>query len=333
MLVLVVDDEIGGRKTLELFTKKLGYDVLTASNGEEAWKIWKEESPKILITDWNMPKMDGVELTRKIRSVEGDEYTYIIIVTARDESKDLIQGLEAGADDYLTKPVNKAELLARLRASERVFSLQSKDVLVFALAKLAEAKDSDTGFHLERMRHYTKTLAETLHDMENPPDEVNRQFISNLFITSPLHDIGKVGIPDHILLKPARLDDREFEIMKSHSLLGWETLIKAYEKSNKAGYLKMSADIARSHHEKWDGTGYPDKASGKDIPLCARIMALADVYDALVSKRAYKDAFSHDTARSIIVKGKGEHFDPQIVEAFLICEEKFIDIRKSYSDV
>jgi putative two-component system response regulator len=166
--------------------------------------------------------------------------------------------------------------------------------------------------------------------MANAPSEIDTLFIENIFLTSPLHDIGKIGIPDSILLKPGRLDDEEFNIMKTHTLYGYKTLNTAAQRDTRADYLKMSADIALSHHEKYDGSGYPNGLQGEEIPLSARIVALADVYDALVSKRVYKNAYNHNIAKSIILEGRGRHFDPMVVDAFLECEEQFIEINQRF---
>lgn len=330
MKILVVDDEIASRKTLEVFTQKLGYDVSAATDGREAYDIWKQERQKIVITDWNMPRMDGPALCRRIRSEEGDDYTYVILVTVRDDIQDVIKGMEAGADDYIVKPCNKDELNVRIKAGERIINFQTKDIVIFALAKLAESRDEDTGNHLERVRYFSKTLAETILDTPDPPPELDRTLIDNIFLTSPLHDIGKVGIPDYVLLKPGRLDDEEFKIMKTHCEIGYNTLNEALQKAPRTNYLRIAAEIARHHHEKYDGSGYPDGLKGDEIYLASRIFALADVYDALVSKRPYKEPFDHKRARSIIIDGKGKHFDPLVVDAFLKCEQSFIEIRDKY---
>jgi putative two-component system response regulator len=332
MKVLVADDERLSRKALGFYLKKLGYDVLLAENGREALEIWRAETPRILITDWNMPEMDGADLCRTIREAEGDEYTYIIMVTSRGASADLVTGFEAGVDDYLTKPVGKDELHVRLKAGERIFSLQDKDMVIFAMAKLAETRDPETGYHLERIQGYCRILADTLAREPVVFPEINRQFIETIYATSPLHDVGKVGIPDRILLKPGRLTDEEFTIMKSHTVIGYETLHSAIEKNPRAVYLRMSAEIARAHHERFDGTGYPDGLAGESIPLSGRILAVADVYDALISKRVYKDAFSHADTRAIILEGRGSHFDPRIVDAFLACEEGVMAIARKFKE-
>ncbi len=330
MKVLIVDDEKLSRKTLGFYLEKIGHEVVQAENGELGFQAWREESPKIVLTDWNMPVMDGAELCRRIRAAEGDNYTYLIMITARTESADLVAGFEAGVDDYLTKPVRKDELFVRLKAGERIFSLQDKDMVIFALAKLAETRDSETGYHLERIQGYCRLLAEALDRNSFP--EVNRQFIETIHATSPLHDVGKVGIPDRILLKPGRLNDDEFRIMKTHTTIGFDTLHSAFQKNPKADYLRMSAEIARGHHERWDGTGYPDGLKGENIPLAARILAVADVYDALISKRVYKDAFTHEATRGILLEGHGTHFDPRIVDAFLSVEESVLAVARKYQE-
>lgn len=326
MKILIVEDDFISQKKLEVLLTNLGYDTLIAQNGNEGLELWQDKNPDIVITDWIMPEMNGLELCRKIREQEKSQYTYIIMVTSKKSVNDIIEGIEAGADDFITKPFTKEELIVRIRAGLRILRYETKDIVIFSMAKLAESRDSETGNHLERIRHFAKTLTETLYRSDNPPPEIDNTFINNIFLTSPLHDIGKIGIPDYILLKPGRLDDREFEIMKSHCIIGYKTLNDALAKYPKADYLKMSAEIALCHHEKVDGTGYPNGLKQDEIPLAARITSLADVYDALVNKRVYKSAFSHEIARSIILEGKGTHFDPVIVDAFTKCEKQFIQI-------
>jgi putative two-component system response regulator len=201
------------------------------------------------------------------------------------------------------------------------------------MAKLAESRDPETGNYLERIRYYSKVLAEAIARTGDHTEEIDGLFIDNIFRTSPLHDIGKIGTPDYVLLKPGRLDDREFEIMKNHCRVGYETLNEALKRYPKADYLKMSADIALSHHEKYDGTGYPDGIRGREIPISARIVALADVYDALVSKIVYKEAYVHDVAKALILQQNSTHFDPMVINAFLASEKSFIHIFNRYKEV
>jgi len=332
MKILIADDELVSRKKMEKLIQSLGHETLVAEDGNEAWELWNDERTRMVITDWVMPGMDGLELCRKIRKSEGSQYTYIIMVTSKSNIHDIVTGIETGADDFISKPFIKEELLVRIRAGERLLGFETRDIVIFSMAKLAESRDPETGNHLERMRFYSRALAEAIANSDNPPDEIDRLFIDNIFRTSPLHDIGKIGIPDHVLLKPGRFDDEEFEIMKHHSRIGFETLNDALERYPKADYLKMSADIALSHHEKFDGTGYPAGLKGQAIPIAARIVALSDVYDALVSKRVYKEAYLHNMARAVILQGNGTHFDPMVINAFLACENTFIQIYERFRD-
>jgi putative two-component system response regulator len=210
--------------------------------------------------------------------------------------------------------------------------LEGRDMMIFSLAKLAESRDSDTGTHLERIREYSKVLATELMNWPKFESVVDAQFVELIYLTSPLHDIGKVGIPDSVLLKPGKLTSEEFEIMKRHTLIGGETLSASANAYPEAGFIKMALDITLKHHERWDGTGYPFQLRGEQIPLCARIVAIADVYDALTTKRVYKDAYTHEEAARIIYDSRGTHFDPDIVDAFAMVEEQMRAIRARLDD-
>ena len=218
----------------------------------------------------------------------------------------------------------------RLRTGERILSLESRDLMVFTLAKLAESRDVQTGMHLDRMREYCRVLAEELSGWRQFHDELDGDFVQLLYLTCPLHDIGKVGIPDSVLLKPGKLTADEFEIMKLHTTIGGETLAAATRAHPEAQFLAMARDIALTHHERFDGKGYPFGLKGLDIPLCGRLTALPDVYDALTSQRVYKPRYSHATAREIILEGAGTQFDPDVVKAFLHCEDDIIAISREF---
>jgi putative two-component system response regulator len=252
------------------------------------------------------------------------------MVTAKEEVGDIITGMEAGADDFITKPFVKEELTVRIRAGERILGFETRDLVIFSLARLAESRDPETGNHLDRIRYYSKALAEMIFQSPDRPQEVDILFIENIFLTSPLHDIGKIGIRDAILLKPGLYNDEEFHAMKAHCRIGFDTLNEALMRYPNADYLRMSAEIALYHHERFDGTGYPEGLRGDEIPISARIVALADVYDALVNKRVYKDAYPHEKAKSIIIDGRGRHLDPLVVDAFLECEKQFIEIYNQF---
>ncbi len=328
--VLIVDDDIVSRTKLEKQITSMGYQANVVCNGKEALTFWIQHRPDMVITDWVMPEMTGIELVKEIKRLQGSRYTYVIMITSQGNTEDLVTGMEAGADDFLVKPFIKEELAVRIKAGIRILNFGSRDIVIFSMACLAEARDNDTGNHLERIRYYSKVLAEDMAAVDKLP-ELTPVFIDNILLTSPLHDIGKIGIPDFVLLKPGRLDEKEFGIMKKHTTIGYEALHTATDKYPDAEYLKMSADIALYHHEKYDGSGYPHGIKGEEIPLSARIVALADVYDALVSKRVYKSAMPHDTAKSIIVEERGKHFDPRVIDAFLRCEKQFIEILGKYN--
>ena len=332
MRTLIVDDDPMALDLLRHALAHAGHEVETASNGVEALEVLRRGVCRLVISDWTMPQMDGVELCRRIRAADSAGYVYVILLTARNSSQDTVEGLSAGADDFMPKPFNPTELMLRIRIGERILSLETRDAMIFALAKLAESRDPETGAHLERVCGYSRLLALHLSTLPKFKEQINDGYVRLIYQTSPLHDIGKVAIPDCVLLKPGRLSDREFEIMKSHTTMGAHTLDAALREHPEAGFLKMARDIAATHHERWDGTGYPKKIKGTDIPLCGRIVAVADVYDALTTKRVYKGAFAHDVARSLILEERGSHFDPDAVDAFLACEQQFIEIRDRYAE-
>lgn len=325
--ILVVDDDPVCRLLLRQVLEEIGWRVVEAADGQEAIKKICTGQIRIVISDWQMPGMTGLELCKLVRKRRLSDYVYFILLTSLKGNDNLVQGLEAGADDFLSKPFNHRELMVRLRVAERIVSLENKNLLVFSLAKLAESRDCETGAHLERIREYSRMLAEELSKCERYSKEIDADYIQTIYLTSPLHDIGKVGIPDNILLKPGKLTVEEFEVMKQHALIGSQTLDAALQAYPAAQYLKVARDIARSHHEKFNGSGYPQGLAGEDIPLCARIVTVADVYDAMTTKRVYKEAFTHETARSIIIEGRGTDFDPDVVDAFLAQEENFLQVK------
>lgn len=332
MRILTVDDDVVALEMLRSVLAENGYEVDSAHDGQEALEMLQRGEHRMVISDWEMPRMTGLELCQAVRRADAAGYVYFILVTSHDSTQDVVKGLSCGADDFIRKPFCPAELAVRVRAGERIVSLETRDLALFALAKLAESRDPETGAHLERVRGYSRVLAEQLGTLARYKDIIDPAFVRLIYLTSPLHDIGKVGIPDTVLLKPGRLSDREFEIMKSHTSLGADTLGAALRMFPGARFLRMARDIAASHHERFDGTGYPAGLVGEDIPLAARIVALADVYDALTSKRVYKGPFSHEVAKSIIVADSGTHFDPDIVTAFLSREAQFMELQEQLAD-
>ncbi|HEV7299399.1 MAG TPA: HD domain-containing phosphohydrolase [Tepidisphaeraceae bacterium] len=333
MRILIVDDDV---IALELLRDSLvdgGHEVVSAENGRAALEMIQRDAPQVIISDWEMPELDGLGLAQQVRRSGLESYVYFILLTSHNSVTERVQGLSAGADDFMAKPFEPAELLARISSAERIVSLETRDVAIFALAKLAESRDPETGAHLERVMNYSRALATKLLALGHFTDQIDGEYVRLLYSTSPLHDIGKVGIPDAVLLKPGRLSDREFEIMKSHTTIGAETLAASLKRFPKTKFLSMARDVAAAHHERFDGTGYPERLVGEQIPLCARIVALADVYDALTSKRVYKDAFAHEVAKGIILKDSGSHFDPRVVDAFTAAENEFVAIRDQFREL
>lgn len=332
MQVLIAEDD---DVTVDLLTAALeeyGYQVTVAVDGLEALRLIRSGQFQLVVSDWEMPGLNGLELCRRVRKRRGCSYTYFILLTSHSGVNNVVQGLDAGADDFLTKPFYPQELRVRLAVGQRILSMQSRDLVIFSLAKLAESRDTETGAHLERIREYCRLLGAELGRTGPYSDQIDGDFVELLYLTSPLHDIGKVGIPDNVLLKPGKLTEQEFSIMQQHTLIGAQTLAAVAEMNPEAGFLTMAHDIALTHHERFDGTGYPHRISGTNIPLSGRITAVADVYDALTSKRVYKPAFSHETAVNMIVEGRGSHFDPVVVDAFLQLTDDFQLIRQRFEN-
>ncbi len=330
--VLVVDDDPIIQELHADMLIEAGYEVDCADDGDQALVMLRTGNYRLVVSDWNMPEMSGLELCRAIRSRHYGRYIYIILVTARNSTDDTVAALDAGADDMIIKPVEPAELCVRLRVGERVLSLENRDVTILALANIAETRDAETGAHLERVREYSRLLAVDLSQNGPYQDQIDGDYIEAIYSTSPLHDIGKVGIPDEILHKTSSLTDEEYEKMKEHTIIGGETLSATLDAHPEASFLTVARDIAESHHERWDGRGYPHGLSGQDIPLCGRIVSLADVYDALASKRVYKDAYCHEQVCEMIIAERGKQFDPAVVDAFERNAEQFAEVRSALED-
>jgi putative two-component system response regulator len=332
MQTLIVDDDSFALKVLERTLSRMGYSTVPARDGNEAMEILRRGEIRLVVTDWDMPGMNGVELCRAIRREDFSGYVYIIMLTGREGAKQRMEGLYAGADDFLNKPLDPEELLVCLKGAERILSLETRNLALFALAKLAESRDPDTGAHVERVQTYARLIAQNLSAAVKSFNSVDDEYIRLLYQTSPLHDLGKVAIPDAILLKPGKLTADEFAVMKTHTLLGSKTLDAAQRRFPNAKFLQMAREIAATHHEKFDGSGYPLGLVGERIPLCGRIVAVADVYDALTSRRVYKSAMTHEQATAIIRGDSGSHFDPEIVESFLRAEKQIIAARERLRD-
>lgn len=328
--VLVTDDDMAQRLILRTNLEADGYEVQEAENGFEALgKLSEDPGIRLLLTDLAMPRMDGYDLIRAVRDKEL-RYTYIIVLTSIEDRSSLITALSLGADDYLIKPVFPDELKLRLKGGARLLKLESQEALIFSMAKLAEYRSEETGFHLERVSQYTRLIARDI-SKNHPELGMSLSMADEIALVSPLHDLGKVAIPDSILHKPGKLTLEECEIMKTHTSIGGKMLKEIYDKSGSL-YLRLAHEIAMYHHERWNGKGYPSGLAEENIPVSARVMALADVYDALNSKRCYKDPFPYEQVRSMILEERGEHFDPKVVDAFIRQEDVCLAVRRKFQD-
>ncbi len=355
-VVLVVDDT---PQNLKLMVELLrdAYQTLVANSGARALDLAHgPQRPDIILLDIMMPEMDGYEVLRRLKADAATRDIPVIFLTAKSEVEDETLGFELGAVDYITKPVSPPIVLARLKSqlllkeaadflrnqnqfleaeidkrTKRLLAIQ--DVTVMVMSSMAETRDNETGNHIMRTQRYVERLARHLQPHPRFAALLTEDYIRLLFKSAPLHDIGKVGIPDHILLKPGKLTPEEFEIMKGHAALGYEAIRRA-EKAlgTEVIFLRLAKEIAHSHHEKWDGSGYPQGLKADDIPVSARLMALADVYDALVSRRVYKEPMPHEQAAGIIIAGRGTHFDPDVCDAFVAVQADFREIAAAYSD-
>jgi putative two-component system response regulator len=354
--LLVVDDNPDNLMLLgELLQAE--YRVLAATSGPRALEIaGRLPRPDLILLDVMMPGMDGYAVLARLREDACTRDIPVIFITAMNATRDEEHGLEQGAVDYITKPIRPAIVLARVRthlelkrARDRLTNQNAfleeevarrmaenqtiQDVSIHALGCLAEMRDPETGDHIRRTQGYVQALARRLQSHPRFNAILSDQVIRLLTKSAPLHDIGKVGIPDHILLKPGKLTPTEWDIMQTHSRLGAEAIEHAERGATKpVAFLALAREIARWHHEKWDGSGYPDGLAGDAIPASARLMALADVFDALISPRVYKAPMSFDQARAIIVEGRGVHFDPDVVDAFLSIFDEFKAIAEHHRD-
>ena len=353
--ILIVDDTPANLRVLSELLKST-CRVCAANSGPLALQIAHDSPPDLILLDVKMPEMDGYAVLAELLADPATRKVPVIFVTAMDGTHDEERGLDCGAVDYITKPIRPAIVLARVRAQLEL--KRARDILsdqnsyleaeverrmgenqliqvvsIHALARLAETRDPETGNHLRRTQEYVRTLANALKDHPRFSHFLDIRTIDAVAQSAPLHDIGKVGIPDHILLKPGKLTAEEWVIMKTHAELGSKAIEQAESDTEKpVEFLSFAKDIAHYHHEKWDGSGYPLGLSGDEIPIAARLMALADVFDALISKRVYKPAFSFEEAQRVILDGRGNHFDPAVVDAFQANYERFVTITKTYME-
>jgi putative two-component system response regulator len=347
--ILVVDDQPQNIELIDAYLVPQDYEIVKAANGEEALEKISTNSIDLILLDVMMPGMDGFEVARRVRQDKTHGQLPIILVTALRETDDRVKGIEAGCDDFLTKPIDKMELLARVRSLLKVKAYNDlmrnyqkeleadvakrteelKHALerikaasletIYRLSMASEYRDEDTGIHVKRMSRYAAAVARHMG--------LDEHLVETILYAAPMHDLGKIGIPDLILLKPSELDPLEWEIMKQHTVIGARIL-----NGSDAEFIQLAQIIAQNHHEKWDGSGYPLALKGVEIPIAARITAIADVFDAMTSKRPYKEAFTVEKSLAIIKEGRGGHFDPDVVDAFLAIQEEILAIKKEHDD-
>jgi putative two-component system response regulator len=343
-LVFIVDDVPENIQIALSHLRDLDCEFAYATSGEQALKRIEARPPALVLMDIMMPGLSGFETLQIMQKSILLSSIPVIFLTAMAEPEDIARGFELGGVDYITKPFHGVELRSRVRNHLELHSYSEnlekkvlartqetellKDIIIVAMGELAEHRDPETGGHIHRTRSFVKTLAEGLFEQGNFLDILTPEYIILLYKTAPLHDIGKVAIPDSILLKPARLTADEFEEMKKHTVYGEEVIAKLEKMagSQQIPYLQCAKEIVGSHHEKYDGSGYPRGLAGEDIPLAGRIMAIADVYDALTTKRAYKRGLSHEETMEIMTEGRASHFDPVVFDTFVIIEQQFNEI-------
>ena len=352
--ILIVDDE---PVVLTVINQALAdfYQVRAANSGERALKIAATQPiPDLILLDVLMPEMDGYDVLIRLKNDPITKHIPVIFVTAMEAELDEAKGLGLGAVDYITKPLSISILLARVKThlalkkardflDDKNTFLEAEvarrmeenqivqDVSIRALAHLAEIRDPETGEHILRTQAYVEVLAKELQKHDRFGGTVTAHFAQLLVKSAPLHDIGKVGIPDHILLKPGKLNSDEWQIMKTHAVLGAEAIERAEsDVSHPVAFLSLAKEVAHWHHERWNGEGYPDGLKGDAIPVSARLMAIADVFDALISQRVYKLPIPFSEAKDIIISERGRHFDPEVVDAFLACFDQFVEIAIRY---
>lgn len=369
--ILVVDDQAENLLILEDFLSS-DYIVHTAKNGEEALSYLQLNSnPDLILMDVVMPVVDGFEACQRIKASPSMRDIPLLFLTSLDSAADEAYGFSLGAEDFIHKPFSAPVVMARVRThlqlaqARRILRMRNdsleqlveertkqvvqqtaelvrrsqqlvaaQDATITAFCSLAEVRDNETGNHIKRTQNYVQALAEHIRNHPRFSDELNDDVIQLMYKSAPLHDVGKVAIPDHILLKPGKLTPDEWTLMQRHCEYGRDAIAQAGNTldGEMGAYLHYAQEIAYSHHERWDGTGYPQGLVGEEIPLSARLMAVADVYDALISKRVYKPAFSHEKAVAIIAESRETHFDPDIADAMLSIEQTFREIAEKFKD-
>lgn len=345
--VLIVDD---AEENIDILVNTLEdtYDLRVATNGERAVEVAGREMPDLILMDVMMPQVDGYEACERLKADPETSGIPLIFLTALSRHEEEARGLSLGAIDFIVKPFNPELIKVRVQnhialkyhqdlleqmVKERTSQLlKTQEVTIKSMGTLAEYRDPETGGHINRTQQYVRILLKALGQQPEYCEALSEDIIDLVARSAPLHDIGKVGVHDDILLKPGKLTSEEFEEMKLHTVYGKNVIEKAQNELGRDSFLRFAKDIAYTHHERWDGTGYPRGLAGEAIPLWGRVMAAADVYDALISKRVYKPPLPHAEAKRIIIESRGSHLDPAIVDAFLSVEDEFLETARMHAD-
>jgi putative two-component system response regulator len=353
--VLVVDDTPANLSLLSNLLKEQ-YRIKVANNGIKALELAAAAPPDLVLLDIMMPEMDGYEVCRRLKASEATRQVPVIFLTAKTETEDEELGFSVGAVDFIHKPISPPIVAARVKTHLEIKSWQDflrdqnawlqkevekrlseinrlQDASIYVMVSLAEFRDECTGNHIRRTQAYVRLLATAMARLPHYSALLTPAYIEQMSKSAPLHDVGKIAIPDHILLKPGKHTPEEFAIMKTHAERGYEMLRRAGEQMGEQGeFLTLAMEIAGSHHEKWDGSGYPKGLAGSAIPLSARLMAVADVFDALLARRPYKEPMSSEQATRIILEGRGQHFDPEVVDTFIAILPQIEEVSRRWLD-
>jgi putative two-component system response regulator len=353
--ILVVDDTPSNLSLLNAFLGK-DYRILLANHGVKALQLAQERQPDLILLDIMMPDMDGYEVCRRLKADETLRRIPVLFLTAKVEIGDEEQGLAVGAIDFIHKPISLPIVAARVRSHLQLKAWQDflldqnawllrevekrlsdinrfQDASILTMVSLAEFRDECTGNHIQRTQEYVRLLAQQLAHLPRYQHQLTPEHIELMAKSAALHDVGKIAIPDHILLKPGKLTAEEFAVMRTHAVRGYDMLARAGEHLGEHGeFLKLAKDIAHYHHEKWDGSGYPTGRSGAAIPIAARVMAVADVFDALLTRRPYKEPVPIDEVVAMMKASSGGHFDPEVIEAFMVILPQLMEVALRHAD-
>lgn len=332
MRILLAENDRSARDKIAESLVAAGFQVTAKSSGHDAIDAYNEAPFPMVLCGVELDDLDGLELCRTLRSQAYDNTTYFIWLTPESDEQTIKDAIASGIDDYVTTPCNQQELLLRINIGRRAVNVESSEMLVLTLSKLVELRSDETSNHLKRMSEFSLILSRELARTEKYCEMIDNEFLQLIAKTAWLHDLGKAAIPDSILMKPRSLSRSERSIMEQHAKFGADVFSTSLAKYPDNQFIRMAYDIAMTHHEKWDGSGYPQGLSGEDIPITGRIVAVCDAYDALTSVRIYNETIEHDYAVELVVDSSGSHFDPEVIRCFQKVLHQFQAVRERWPD-